>query len=115
MDPPDTDATEIAGSLPRIFGFGAGFAVIMTVFDYTGGSLRGVRTEVEGMDEYERKEYLRKNRRRPIEETIADIGEGRGISPSLRSVPSIIGAIHVSNLAIQESTRPDTKNGDERD
>ncbi|KAI1161951.1 hypothetical protein F5B18DRAFT_413000 [Nemania serpens] len=69
------------GSVPRIFGFGAGFAVIMTVFDYTGGSLRGVRTEVEGMDEFERKEYLRKNRRRPIEETIADIGEGRGIYP----------------------------------
>ncbi|KAI1112893.1 hypothetical protein F5Y14DRAFT_419888 [Nemania sp. NC0429] len=67
------------GSVPRIFGFGAAFAVVMTVFDYSGGSLRGVRPEVEGMDEYERKEYLRKNRRRPIEETIADIGEGRGI------------------------------------
>ncbi|KAJ8132661.1 hypothetical protein O1611_g964 [Lasiodiplodia mahajangana] len=47
----------------------------------TGGTLRGTRTEVAGMDEYERKEYLRKNRRRPIEETIADIGEGRGIEP----------------------------------
>lgn len=64
--------------MPRILGYGAGFAVIMTVFDYTGGSLFGKRTEVPGMDEYERKEYLRKNRRRPIEDTIADIGEGRG-------------------------------------
>lgn len=86
--------------MPRIFGFGAGFAVIMTVFDYTGGSLRGVRTEVEGMDEFERKEYLRKNRRRPIEETIADIGEGRGISPSMRFISLTTGAFHVSNLAI---------------
>ncbi|KAI3325717.1 hypothetical protein HD806DRAFT_454865 [Xylariaceae sp. AK1471] len=69
------------GRLPRILGVGAAFSVVMTVFDYTGGSLRGMRTEVPGMDEYERKEYLRKNRRRPIEETIADIGEGRGIEP----------------------------------
>lgn len=51
----------------------------MSAFEYTGGSLRGgSRTEVSSMDEYDRKEYLRKNRRRPIEETISDIGEGRG-------------------------------------
>lgn len=30
------------------------------------------------VDEFDRKEYLRKNRRRPIEETIAEVGEGRG-------------------------------------
>ncbi|KAI1812438.1 hypothetical protein GGS20DRAFT_587495 [Poronia punctata] len=69
------------GRIPRILGYGAFFGVVMTVFEYTGGSLQGKRTEVEGMDEYQRKEYLRKNRRRPIEETIADIGEGRGIEP----------------------------------
>lgn len=100
LDGPDTDVTKTAGSVARIFGFGAGFAVVMTVFDYTGGSLRGVKTEVEGMDEYERKEYLRKNRRRPIEETIADLGEGRGISPFLRSTSSIVTAIRMLNLAI---------------
>ncbi|KAK5625688.1 hypothetical protein RRF57_001404 [Xylaria bambusicola] len=70
-----------AGRMPRILGLGAAFAVIMTAFDYTGSSLVGKRTDVSGMDEYDRKEYLRKNRRRPIEETIADIGEGRGIEP----------------------------------
>ncbi|GAP85169.1 putative NADH:ubiquinone oxidoreductase subunit [Rosellinia necatrix] len=70
-----------SGSTPRILGYGAGFAVIMTAFDYSGGSLRGTRTEVPGMDEYERKEHLRLNRRRPIEETIADLGESRGIKP----------------------------------
>ncbi|KAI0432424.1 hypothetical protein F5Y09DRAFT_329634 [Xylaria sp. FL1042] len=69
------------GRIPRILGFGAIFSVVMTVFDYTGGSLRGKRPEMEGMDEYERKEYIRKNRRRPIEETIAEIGEARGIKP----------------------------------
>lgn len=30
------------------------------------------------MDEFERKQYLRKNRRRPIDQTISEIGEGRG-------------------------------------
>ncbi|KAI8953304.1 hypothetical protein F4801DRAFT_576757 [Xylaria longipes] len=69
------------GRMPRIIGFGAAFSVVMTAFDYTGGNLRGKRTEVPEMDEYERKEYLRRNRRRPIEETIADIGEARGIEP----------------------------------
>ncbi|KAI0165201.1 NADH-ubiquinone oxidoreductase 213 kDa subunit [Hypoxylon sp. FL1284] len=70
------------GRIPQILGFGAAVSVIMTAFEYTGGSLRGgPRTEVPGMDEYDRKEYLRKNRRRPIEETIAEIGEGRGIQP----------------------------------
>jgi hypothetical protein len=67
--------------MPRILGYGAVLSVVMTTFEYTGGSLRGQRAEVEGMDEYEHKEYLRKNRRRPIEETIADLGEGRGIRP----------------------------------
>ncbi|KAI0474203.1 hypothetical protein F4859DRAFT_504664 [Xylaria cf. heliscus] len=69
------------GRMARIIGYGSAFSVIMTTFDYTGGSLRGKRTENAEMDDYERKEYLRKNRRRPIEETIADIGEGRGIKP----------------------------------
>ncbi|KAI1139239.1 hypothetical protein F5Y05DRAFT_342374 [Hypoxylon sp. FL0543] len=70
------------GRMPQIIGFGAAFSVIMSAFEYTGGSLRGgPRTEVPEMDEYDRKEYLRKNRRRPIEETISEIGEGRGIKP----------------------------------
>ena len=30
------------------------------------------------VDEYERKEALRKNRRRPIQETVDELGEGRG-------------------------------------
>ncbi|KAI1435850.1 hypothetical protein GGR50DRAFT_277588 [Xylaria sp. CBS 124048] len=64
-----------------VLGLGAGFSVVMSTFAYTGNSLRGTRTEVDGMDGYEYKEYLRKNRRRPIEETIANIGEARGIKP----------------------------------
>jgi hypothetical protein len=51
----------------------------MGAYDYTGGSLTGYRRDPK-VDEFDRKEYMRKNRRRPIEETIAEIGEGRGIS-----------------------------------
>ena len=68
--------------MPQILGFGAAFSIIMSAFEYTGGTLRGrPRGEVPEMDEYDRKEYLRKNRRRPITETIAEIGEGRGTNP----------------------------------
>ncbi|KAI1175280.1 hypothetical protein F4777DRAFT_579116 [Nemania sp. FL0916] len=69
------------GRLSLVLGAGAGFSAVMTTFEYTGGRLTGQRSELPGMDDYETKEYLRKNRRRPIEETIADLGEGRGIFP----------------------------------
>lgn len=50
----------------------------MGAYDYTGGSLRGYKKDPE-VDEFARKEALRKNRRRPIEETIGEVGEGRGM------------------------------------
>jgi hypothetical protein len=53
-------------------------AVVLGAFDYTGGALTGYKKDPE-IDEFERKEQLRKNRRRPIEETIAELGEGRGL------------------------------------
>ena len=52
-------------------------AIIMGVYDYTGGALTGYRKDPE-VDELAQKEALRKNRRRPIQETIAELGEGRG-------------------------------------
>ncbi|KAI1849635.1 hypothetical protein JX266_004584 [Neoarthrinium moseri] len=70
-----------SGRMPQILGFGAGISIVMTAFDFTGGHLVGKKTQSEFVDEYERKEYLRKNRRRPMMETVAEIGEGRGIEP----------------------------------
>ncbi|OIW26513.1 hypothetical protein CONLIGDRAFT_475820 [Coniochaeta ligniaria NRRL 30616] len=67
-------------SMPRIVGYGALFSVVLAVFDYTGNSLKGARKSQE-LDEFDRKEYLRKNRRRPLEETLAEVGEGRSIRP----------------------------------
>ncbi|KAI1080992.1 hypothetical protein F5B20DRAFT_538128 [Whalleya microplaca] len=69
------------GRMPHILGLGAAFSVIMTTVEYTGGNIRGYKTEASEIEEYDRKEFMRKNRRRPIEETIANIGEGRDIKP----------------------------------
>lgn len=52
--------------------------MIMGAFDYTGGILTGYTKDPEE-DEFARKQYLRKNRRKPIEDTVAELGEGRGI------------------------------------
>lgn len=52
--------------------------MVLGAYDYTGGALTGYRKDPE-MDEFDRKEALRKNRRRPIDQTISEIGEGRGM------------------------------------
>jgi hypothetical protein len=76
------------GSTPAVLGFGALTATVLGAYDYTGGRLNGFKKDAE-MDEFERKEYLRKNRRRPIEQTISEIGEGRGMhNLFLRFTPS---------------------------
>lgn len=72
-----TTASTTAGRIPRILGYGLFTGITMAAFEFTGGSLRGYWNAPK-VDEYERKEMLRKNRRRPIEETLAEIGEGRG-------------------------------------
>ncbi|KAA8894284.1 hypothetical protein FN846DRAFT_923096 [Sphaerosporella brunnea] len=64
-------------TMPAVLGYGAGLAVTLGVFDWCGGSLKGL-FHARG-DEVARKEQLRQLRRRPFEETIADVGEGRGI------------------------------------
>ncbi|TVY84766.1 NADH-ubiquinone oxidoreductase 21.3 kDa subunit [Lachnellula suecica] len=66
------------GTTPAVLGFGALTAIVMGAYDYTGGSLTGYKKDKE-IDEFERKQQLRKNRRIPIDETIAQLGEGRGI------------------------------------
>ncbi|KXJ90234.1 NADH-ubiquinone oxidoreductase subunit [Microdochium bolleyi] len=67
--------------LPRVLGHGAVFSVVLAAFNYTGGQLQGYMKDEREHDEYAHKEALRLNRRRPITETIAEIGEGRGIHP----------------------------------
>lgn len=64
-------------TFPAVLGFGAGLAIVQGAFDYTGGKFSGYDKD-PNVDEYERKEALRKNRRRPIQETLDQLGEGRG-------------------------------------
>ena len=73
----------IVGTTPAVLGMGALTAVILGAYDYTGGGLTGYKKTPE-MDEFERKELLRKNRRRPMEETISEWGEGRGMAQMIK-------------------------------
>ena len=68
----------VGRTLPACLGYGALLSVLMGVFDYTGGKLTGYEKDPT-VDEIDRKEFLRKNRRRSIWETIAELGEGRGL------------------------------------
>ncbi|MCJ1338496.1 hypothetical protein MMC09_003784 [Bachmanniomyces sp. S44760] len=65
-------------TFPAVLGYGAGLAILLGTYDYTGGFLSGYEKDPT-IDEYARKEKLRKNRRRPIQETLDELGEGRGI------------------------------------
>ena len=64
-------------TFPAVLGWGAALAVTQGIFDYTGGKFSGFEKD-PNVDEYERKEELRRNNRRPIQETLDQLGEGRG-------------------------------------
>ncbi|KJX98142.1 NADH-ubiquinone oxidoreductase 213 kda subunit [Zymoseptoria brevis] len=63
---------------PAVIGYGSAMAVVLSAFHFTGGRMSGFKKDPE-IDEVSRKEYMRKNRRRSIEETVNELGEGRGI------------------------------------
>lgn len=94
------------GSTPAVLGFGALTAVVLGAYDYTGGALTGYKKDPE-IDEFERKEALRKNRRRPIDQTIMEIGEGRG-KGSLEEISN------AANVLSKESTDQDMMRGGEK-
>ncbi|KAI5198633.1 hypothetical protein E4T39_06680 [Aureobasidium subglaciale] len=63
---------------PAVAGYGTALAVILGTWHFAGGKITGYQVD-DTVDEVARKEYLRKNRRRPVEETLQQVGEGRGI------------------------------------
>ncbi|RDW60419.1 uncharacterized protein DSM5745_10877 [Aspergillus mulundensis] len=67
-----------ARTFPALLGYGAALATAMGGFEYTGGSLFGKRRD-PNVDEFERREKLRTQWRTPGEQTLAELGEGRGI------------------------------------
>jgi hypothetical protein len=52
-------------------------AVITATLDYTGGRIRGGHDP--NVDQYSLKEESRKTFRIPAEQTVAELGEGRGM------------------------------------
>lgn len=61
-----------------MLGAGVCFSTVLTAYRYTNG-LRGVGDiRVDEDNEVERREELKKVRRRPLSETIEQLGEGRG-------------------------------------
>ncbi|KAF9731681.1 hypothetical protein PMIN06_007718 [Paraphaeosphaeria minitans] len=66
------------GSIPMVLGAGAGFGVVCAAFRFTNG-LNGYAIKEDDEDEVARKEEMRKMRRRPLQETLEQLGEGRGI------------------------------------
>lgn len=66
-------------SAPAVLGYGGALSVILAAFTYTGGRLSGYQRDPT-VDEVSRKEYLRKNRRRPVDQIVNELGEGRGTS-----------------------------------
>lgn len=63
--------------MPAVVGYGLGCSILLGVFDYTGGSIAGKYRDPD-FDETGRKLALRANRRRPLEQTVEEMGEGRG-------------------------------------
>ncbi|KAK1965224.1 Tim17/Tim22/Tim23 family protein [Colletotrichum eremochloae] len=84
-----TTAGFVAGSIlgmttrrmPVVLGLGAAFGAWQGVFQATGGRLRGWTEGRLDEAEFDNKIAQRAAKRRPIEETIAELGEGRGIRP----------------------------------
>ncbi|KAF2267676.1 hypothetical protein CC78DRAFT_530755 [Lojkania enalia] len=66
-------------SIPFMLGGGAAVSVVMATWNYTSGAAPRLFEEQSYEDEVERREALKKQRRRPIQETIDQLGEGRGI------------------------------------
>ncbi|KAK7445594.1 Tim17/Tim22/Tim23 family protein [Colletotrichum acutatum] len=76
-----TIAPQTARRMPVVLGLGAAFGAWQGVFEVTGGRLRGWNTAEVDEADFEGKIAQRAAKRRPIEETIAELGEGRGIRP----------------------------------
>ena len=63
-------------SIPFTLGAGATFATTLVAFRYANGFLGSAKTVDE--EELERRDKERKMRRRPLHETLEQLGEGRG-------------------------------------
>lgn len=65
-------------TFPALLGYGVALSTAMTAFEYTGGSLFGYQKDTS-VDEFDRRTALRKAFQTPGEQTISELGEGRGM------------------------------------
>jgi len=65
-------------AIPSILGNGLALGVALSIASYTGGTIFGQRGNRDE-DKFATKEEIRKRFRRPVNEVINEIGEGRGI------------------------------------
>ena len=87
-------------------GYGAALSVVLAAFTFTGGKLTGYERDPT-VDEVSRKEYLRKNRRRPVDEIVNELGEGRGMHMISRGVAqeSRLGLLTCTQVSLLPATR----------
>jgi hypothetical protein len=65
-------------TFPALLGYGIALSTAMTAFEYTGGTLFGYQKDTS-VDEFDRRTALRKAFQTPGEQTVAELGEGRGM------------------------------------
>ena len=69
-----------APSLPRVLGLAAATGTVLGVAKYTGSTIQ-TNTDLHMQEgRWPTKEEMRKRFRRPANETINELGEGRGMS-----------------------------------
>lgn len=90
---------------PVVFALGGFVGAAQGLFHVMGNRLDSFYKEE---DEFERKEIVRRTTRLPVEQTIAEIGEGRGKSLPLKLRPLGTGAD-----VYKASVLPDMRSGDE--
>jgi hypothetical protein len=95
-------------SAPAVMGYGAALSVVLAAFTYTGGKLTGYERDPT-VDEVSRKEFLRKNRRRPVDEIVNELGEGRGTCWTCDAMQSRFAILRHMLIHMQESTRLATR------
>lgn len=62
--------------MPVVMGLGGAVGVVQGALYFLGGRIDSFKTE---SDEFERKEKVRRTTRLPIEQTVSELGEGRGM------------------------------------
>jgi hypothetical protein len=84
----------------------------MTAFEYTGGSLFGYQKDTS-VDEFDRRQSLRKAFQTPGEQTVAELGEGRGMSLHVCSM-LYTGTNYAFQVSTALATRSDAQSASRR-